>query len=480
MGEVPERTAEALGGRGAEPSSGASPRRAVVIGGSMAGLLAARVLADHYARVTVVERDRLPESADPRPGVPQSRHTHVLVTGGQQALESLLPGLVGELREAGAPWVGVPRDLVQWQAGAWYRRTPATAHLLTGSRPLTEWLIRRRVLADPRVETAQGTEVVGLEGDAARVGGVVVRERGSGASQGLRSLIADLVVDASGRSSKAPGWLAAIGAEPPREETLDTGLAYASCVYRAEADDSTDSLGYYIVPNPGQVHGAVVLPVEDGRTLVTLSGLRGGEPPTDHDGFTDFARRLPDPLVHRWLVKAEPVSAVHGFRNTANIRRRYDRSGPEGFLATGDALCAFNPVYGQGMAVAALNAVALREALGSRRTPGTRHVQRAVFRSSQQAWGISAGSDKTMPGATGNAAASRAVDRPVNWYLARVQRRAAADPLVGAAFRSALSLASPLTSLFAPRIARAVLFGRPPGSPSDPPWWREAESGTAP
>ncbi|MET9428981.1 MULTISPECIES: FAD-dependent monooxygenase [unclassified Streptomyces] len=455
-------------------------RHAVVIGGSLAGLLAARVLADHAERVTIVERDRFPEGPEPRAGVPQGRHIHVLLDSGRRALDELLPGVVDELRAQGAPRVGMPEDLVQWQDGHWYRRTPASAYLLTGSRPHLEHVVRRRVLADPRIRTVEGTEAVGLVGDAARVRGVLLRERGAaqGAEREARPLAADLVVDASGRGSRAPAWLSAIGAEPPHEETLDTGLAYATRVYRdGSAGDGTDGLGQYIVPNPHQTRGAVVLPTEEGRHLVTLSGLRGDEPPTDAEAFEEYAARLPHPLVSEWLAKAEPEGPVHGFRRTANVRRRYDRPGrrPAGFLATGDALCTFNPIYGQGMSVAALSAVALRDALAHpRRTPTTRRVQRALFDASRQAWDVSAGADRNMPGARGDAARTRAADRAVAWYLQRVQARAVGDPEVGAAFRSVLSLVEPPTALFAPRIVRAVLFGPVREAPTEPQMWRES------
>ncbi|MET9802250.1 FAD-dependent monooxygenase [Streptomyces sp. NPDC006368] len=456
-------------------------RHAVVIGGSVAGLLAARVLADHAQRVTVVERDRFPHEPEPRPGVPQGRHTHVLLEGGQRALEKLLPGAVDELRAQGAPVVGMPEDVVQWQGGTWFRRTAATSPLFTGTRPRLEQLIRRRVLADPRIGTLEGTEAVGLTGDAARVRGVLLRSRGAGRGKEPRELEADLVVDASGRGSRAPEWLAAIGAEPPHEETIETGLGYATRLYRNPmAGEGTDCLGYFVVPNPAQTYGGVIMPVEEGLHLVTLSGLRGDAPPADEAGFEEFASRLPHPVVREWLAKAEPVSGVHGFRGTANVRRRYDRPGrrPAGFLATGDALCAFNPIYGQGMAVAAIAAVALRDALADpRRTPTTRRVQRALLDASRQAWDISAGSDKGMPGAVGNAVRSSPADRPATWYLGRVQARYTGDPVVGEAFRSVLALVNPVSVLFAPRVARAVLLGPVPDTPAGPPMWRETPDG---
>jgi 2-polyprenyl-6-methoxyphenol hydroxylase-like FAD-dependent oxidoreductase len=446
---------------------------AVVVGGGLAGLLTAHVIAEHAARVTIVERDRVLENPGQRPGVPHGRHPHVLLEGGQRALESLLPGFLDELWAAGSPRLGMPSDMVQWQNDRWYRRLPATTRIYTGSRAQLEHMVRRRVLANPLIGVVEATDVVGLLGDSSRVRGVMVRQRGGGVREEARPLEGDLVVDASGRGTTAARWLTAIGAAPPDEETIDTGLAYASRVYRDTSGNlGTDALGYYVIPNPTQVYGAVVLPLEDGTYLATLSGLRGDEPPTGEEEFVSYAKRLPHPLVHRWLRDADPQSPVFGFRGTANVRRRYDLPGrrPAGFLATGDALCTFNPIYGQGMTVAAMNAVAMRDALADRRrTPTTSRVQRAVLAASRQAWDISAGADKTMPGATGNAAAVRAVERPVGWYLRRVQERSPGDPVVGRAFRSVLTLTAPVTTLFAPTVARAVLIGRPAPTPAEPP-----------
>ncbi|MFJ4471769.1 FAD-dependent oxidoreductase [Streptomyces sp. NPDC089424] len=443
------------------------------MGGSIAGLLAAHVLAGHADRVTVVERDRFPDGTKERPGVPQGRHPHVLLEGGQVALESLLPGFLAELRAAGAPRVGMPSDLVLWQDGRWFRRSPATTHIYTGSRGQLEELVRGRVLANPVIDVVAGAEAVGLLGDASRVGGVLLRDRSGDARAEPRPLKADLVVDASGSGTKAPRWLAAIGAEAPHEETIDTGLAYASRVYRGRSGVlDGETLGYYVYPAPDQVHAGGALPLEDGSHLVIVSGLRGDEPPTGEHEFVMYTKRLPHPLLHRWLDDAEPLSPAFGYRRTANVRRRYDLPGrrPAGFLATGDALCTFNPIYGQGMAVAAMGAVALRDALADpRRTPTTRRVHRALLSASRQAWDISAGADRAMPGAVGNAVAGGPADRVAGWYLGRVQERAPGDPSVGRAFRSVLTLSAPVTALFAPPVARAVLFGPPAPSPAEPP-----------
>ncbi|WP_055585357.1 FAD-dependent oxidoreductase [Streptacidiphilus griseoplanus] len=451
------------------------------MGGSLAGLLAAHVLAEHADRVTVVERDRFPEGPRPRPGVPQARHPHVLLEGGQVALESLLPGFLAELRAAGAPRVGMPSDLVQQQDGRWFRRLPATTHIYTGSRAQLEELLRRRVLENPVIDTVEGAEVVGLLGDASRVRGVLLRDRSDDARGEQRTVEADLVVDASGRGTKAQQWLAAIGAVAAHEETIDTGLAYASRVYRGRSGGLPDAThGYYVYPSPAQVHAGGALPLEDGTHLVIVSGLRGDEPPTDDDQFVSYVKkRLPHPPLHDWLDEAEPISPAFGYRRTANIRRRYDLPGrPAGFLATGDALCTFNPVYGQGMAVAAMSAVVLRDTLADRRrVPTTRRVQKALLAASRQAWDISAGADRSMPGAVGTAVASKPADRVADWYLQRVLERYPGDPVVGASFRSVLGLCAPVTSLFAPPVARAVLLRPAAPTPAEPPMAPEVAEG---
>lgn len=467
---------------GRRDEGGRGGRHAVVVGGSLAGLLAAHALTGHADRVTVVERDRFPGGPEPRAGVPQGRHPHVLLKGGQTAMESLLPGFLTELREAGAPRVGMPADMVLWQNGRWYRRVPATTHIYTGSRAQLEDLVRRRVLTDPRIEVVEGTDVVGLLGDAARVRGVLLRDRSGDAHAKPRPLEADLVVDASGGGTKAPQWLTAIGARAPHEETIDTGLAYASRVYRGKSGVlDGETLGYYVYPGPDQVHGGGALPLEDGTHLVIVSGLRGDEPPTGDEEFVAYTKRLAHPLLDRWLADAEPLSPAFGYRRTANVRRRYDLPGhPAGFLATGDALCTFNPIYGQGMAVAAMTAVALRDALSDpRRTPTTRRVQQALLTASRQAWDISAGADRKMPGAVGSAIEGGRGDRVADWYLRRVQERSTGDPVVGAAFRAVLTLSAPVSALFAPPVARAVLFGPAAPSPTEPPEKPESQEAAA-
>jgi len=418
----------------------------------VAGLLAAKVLSGHADRITVLERDNYDDGPQPRAGVPQSRHTHVLLTSGIRALSELLPGLTNELTDAGAPCLSVPADLGVWQAGQWVSRGNPSSPVMTGSRPLLEHLIRRRVLDDPHIDVLTSTEATGFLGGPEHITGVTIRGRGRDQQDGsVRSLAADLVVDATGRGSKTPEWLADLGAPAPEEEVLDTGRAYATCVFQVDDDQPTGDLrGFYIVPESRQPLGAIILPAENDRWMVTLSGPRGQAPPTDVAGFIDFAGGLPHDAPLTWLRAAHPIGRPVGYRHTANRRRRYDRTkgARAGLLVVGDALCTLNPVYGQGLSAAALNAVALSHALADARSPlSIADLQRTLLRSSATAWEVATGADSPMPGAAGNAIRDGLLDRLVNWYLEQVRNHVPGDPVVCSAFRDVLFLLAPPRSL---------------------------------
>ncbi|MGJ7905488.1 FAD-dependent oxidoreductase [Actinopolyspora sp. H202] len=453
-------------GQSRAPATNRSLGHVAVLGGSVAGLLIAHALAGHAERVTVLERDHYPDDPVARGGVPQSPHTHVLLTSGIRALDELLPELAPLLRREGAPTLSVPADLGVWQAGQWVSRQHPSEQVVTASRPLLEQLIRRCVLeSHPRIEVRTSARVTGLLGDSEHVAGAVFRERGSELGE-QREISADLVVDATGRASKTPEWLDALGVAVPQEELLATGRAYATCSFRTDSSEPLERVsGFYLVPDATQPLGAIMLPAEDDRMMVTLSGPHTNPPPTDPDGFVEFARGLPHPAPHRWLRQAEPLTRPVGYRHTANRRRRYDRASglPSGFLVVGDALCAFNPVYGQGISVAAMNAVALSRELaasGSRVT--TRRAQRAVLASARGAWEVATGADGPMPGAEGNALRDGPVDGIRDWYLERVRERVPGDPVVCRAFRDVLFLLAPPSSLLTSRrVLRRSLFRSP-------------------
>ncbi|MFD7512629.1 hypothetical protein ACFV5N_25285, partial [Streptomyces sp. NPDC059853] len=228
----------------------------------------------------------------------------------------------------------------------------------------------------------------------------------------------------------------------------------------------------HIVPEATAPLGAIVMPVEDGRWTVTLSGPRDQAPPNDPDAFVDFARRLPHPAPYTWLGSASPAGRPVGYRHTANRRRRYDRLGRDrsGLLVVGDAACALNPVYGQGLSVAALTALALSRALAAPRTPTAHTLQRAVLRAAAPAWEVATGADSPMPGATGNAVRTGPAARLLTRYLDRVRAHVPGDPVVCTANRDVLFLlAPPRTLLTSPRVLRRTLLSTPVPTPHDLP-----------
>ncbi|MET2718076.1 tryptophan 2,3-dioxygenase family protein [Streptomyces harbinensis] len=473
-GTTPDTTPHAAPPRPAPSGPATAPAarlgHVVVLGGSVAGLLTAHVFADHADRVTILERDRIEDHPAPRPGVPQSRHTHILLASGIDALTRLLPGLAPELAAAGAPRLAVPGDVGVWQGGQWISRRNPSAPILSPTRPVLEHHIRRLVLAHPAIGLRPGTEATGLLGRPGHITGVTLRERGTG-DPAPRELAADLVVDATGRASRTPQWLAALGGTPPAEEVLETGRAYASCLFDGDAPPR-GLRGFYIVPEATAPLGAIVMPVEDGRWTVTLSGPRDLAPPNDPGAFVEFAHRLPHPAPHTWLSTAHPAGRPVGYRHTANRRRRYDRLGRDhgGLLVVGDAACALNPVYGQGLSVAALTALALSRALAAPRTPTAHTLQRAVLRAAAPAWDVATGADSPMPGATGNAVRTGPTARLLTRYLDRVRAHVPGDPVVCTANRDVLFLlAPPRTLLTSPRVLRRTLLGTPVPTPRDLP-----------
>jgi 2-polyprenyl-6-methoxyphenol hydroxylase-like FAD-dependent oxidoreductase len=449
---------------------------AIVIGGSMAGLLAARALSDHFAGVTVVERDRLPNGPDLRKGVPQARHVHAFWAGGLQAAEQQLPGLSAELLAEGAVRLGMPADLA-WltPADRWTRPFEATQDLVSASRPLLEWAVRRRVRAIANVHVLPEQEVTALLLDRRRaVCGVAVRDRGCGQ---VLELGGDLVVDASGRGSALPRWLAAHGLPTPKESFVDGHLGYATRLFEIPEDPGRGWGAAYIQPSaPAHTRGGILFPVEGNRWVVTLIGAAGDHAPTDEEGYVAFARSLRDPLLHDAIGSAQPASPIFGFRHTENRRRHYDKIAlPGRLLVLGDSLCTFNPVYGQGMTVAAKEVERLAAMLA--RTPGpdrlvdvVRRAQREVARCTEGPWTLATSNDLRFPGTEGERLT--AATRVVNRYMDRVIRVVSDDPTVNAAFLRVLNMIDPPQALFHPRVAvralapvRRAPHGRPTAVP---------------
>lgn len=421
-----------------------SERRAIVVGGSLAGLLAARVLADHFPRVLLLERDELARSAEPRTAVPQGRHVHVLLQRGQQIVAGLFPDLLPALREEGVVDADMGAEFKWHHFGVWKRRFESGIRILFLHRPLFEWHVARRVAALPNVEIREGVAVQGLAVRDGRVAGV---ETAGG------RLDADLVVEAGGRGSTAPRWLEAAGFPRPDEELVEVKVGYASRIYR-RPPVLPDWKGLFVIPRPPAKRAAAIFPLDGERWLVTLAGWLADYPPVEEEGFREFARSLPVPDVHLALQGAEPLTPIVPHRFPSNLRRHYEKLGrrPEGFVVLGDALCSFNPVYGQGMTVAAMTVAALESCL---RTGGpnlaglARRFQRAAARVVDVPWQLAVGEDLRYPEVTGRKPFGTAV---LHRYVGRVHEKAGEDTVVAQTFYRVLHLLSAPPVLFKPSV----------------------------
>ena len=441
---------------------------AIVIGASMAGLLTARVLSDHFRRVTIVDRDALPDQAENRKGVPQGRHLHVLMVRGEQIITDLFPGLPEELEQAGAIRLVLSQDFLWYHEGGHKLRIDTGLSMLSMSRPLLEANVRRRVRALPNVTWLEEHEVVRplTTPDNGRVTGVAIRPRGPEGEGD--PLVADLVVDASGRGSRTPRWLDELGYEQPRESVVKVGLAYTSRIYRRDPLLLPEAQAIYTQPEPPQgkrIGG--MFPIEGDRWMVSLGGWLGDHAPADEAGFLEFARTLAADDIYRVISRAEPLTDAVTYAFPANLRHHYEQLTrfPEGYLVVGDAICSFNPVYGQGMSVAALEAVALGELLER----GRDGIARAFFKQAAKVianpWLIAVGADFQFAGVEGP---KPPLTDAINWYMARVHRTALHNPAAVRTFVQVLTMTRPPTAMFGPGLALGVVRSKLAGRHAQP------------
>lgn len=447
--------------------------RAVVLGGSMAGLLAARVLADAYEQVTIVDRDELPDTAAARRGVPQGRHAHALLARGQQVLEQLFPGLTAELVAGGAPAGDPLRDVRMHVSGRRLAQASTGLTVLSASRPFLESHVRSRVRALPAVRIAERCDVTGLVAtpDGHRVAGARVLRRAE------EILGADLVIDATGRGSRAPAWLEALGYTRPGQERVVIRLGYASQMFRLPPSALGGSLASLHAPAPTSPRGGVLARIEGNRWLLTLAGVLGDHPPTDPGGFLEFARSLQFPDIYEAVAGAESLDDPVAFRFPASVRRRYDKLSrfPEGFLVLGDGVCSLNPVYGQGMSVAALHALTLRGHLQHHQIPPARPFFRDLARAARAPWEMVTGADLAFAGAEGHR--TRRL-RIAGAYITRLHAAAAHDANLAASFARVSGLVDPPRALLRPGALLRVLTGA--SRPADVPAHARTEVSRSP
>lgn len=440
---------------------------AVVIGGSMAGLLAARVLSDHFDRVTIIERDHLPAGPEHRTGVPQGRHLHTLLVSGQRIIERLLPGFTDEMRAHGAQDIHWGRNTNFVSTGGYNPHFDTGIHSNSFARVGLEWLVRQRIAALANVTFLPAHEVEHLlsRDDHAVVTGVRARSR---QDKSIHDIPADLVVDASGRTSKAPEWLAELGYEAPAESLVKAHMGYATRWFKRPANPTFDGITFVIQGNPaqGNYRSGGVMQVEDDQWVVTLIGGSADYPPTDEAGFLAFAASLAAPDIYNTIREAEPTSQIYGYRRLENRIRHYEGLArrPENFIVTGDAACAFNPVYGQGMTAAALEAEALdrllvrlnvrRDLRQLKRLPAL--FQKRVYQLAQGPWLMNTSEDARYPMVEGMTRSP--ITRLIHAYFDLVALAMPHDRVVGKRFIEALNLLKPPSALLWPDVVVRVLW----------------------
>jgi 2-polyprenyl-6-methoxyphenol hydroxylase-like FAD-dependent oxidoreductase len=443
---------------------------AIVIGGSIAGLMTARVLADYFDRVSVFERDQVEDQSDLRKSIPQGNHYHALLLGGQQVLSALYPGFIEKLCQLGAAPYRVGEEVVWYRSsGKSYMATAMVKrpHYLgwdshSQSRGLIEHCIRQFTLAIENVSIEGGIAVQGILSDHGSVRGVSYKD-----AEGTKSLDADLVVDACGRGSRATRWLTEMGFRAPEETVIGIDFAYSSTKFRIpDYYNEPERLHIFFGPAPHYPNGAIMGEIEDHTWHLSLAGRFGDYPPDDEDGFFAFARSLYTPKLYSLIKDAQRIADIKHYRFPTSVQRHYERltAFPERFLVLGDAICSFNPIYGQGMSASALQVEVLQRLLIRRaaESQGLGGLALAFFREAAKVlatpWALAAAQDLAYSKTTGS--------RPANMqesahYFAGVSQLAAEDIDVRRLMTEVFQLVKPFSVLTEETLRSRVRAQRP-------------------
>lgn len=432
--------------------------KALIIGGSFAGLWTARVLSDHFNEVVILERDDLPDGPTSRPGVPQDLHVHVLLERGTAIMARFFPGIEEELITAGAKPIDLTNDTRGLVRNQWLPRFKSERRTIACSRLLLESVLRRRVAALDNVEICGSARAEGVLHENGRVTGVSVFWKGG---RGKTAVAADFVVDASGRRSKVAAWLDEMGIGPVEETVIDARLGYAGRRYKRPNNPAIDWDALLVAANP-ETHrrGGLIYSEENDVWMVMVAGILGDYPPTDEEGFFAFVKDV-DPEFYSAVAEAEPISKIIGYRQTENRFRHFERlqQWPDRFIVVGDAVCAFNPVYGQGMSVSAMAAEALMAQFekGNGRLDGLAwSFQKRYPKVVAPAWLLATSADLEWLDKT---EAGGFADRIASWYFPKLFSVMAKDPVIHETFVEVQNLTQPPTALFAPKIMWRVFKG---------------------
>lgn len=450
------------------PSVAPGKRHAVVIGGGMAGLFAGRILAAYVDHVTIIERDHYPDTPSNRKSVPQALHLHNMVNQGWAIMEQMYPGLGSELVNAGAVTINWPADLMWLGRTGWSPRFDAGIRTYSCKRPMLEWHIQRRMAQSSRVTFLEGYTATELlwSADARSVQGVRIKPYDGEAPHAdapTTDITADIVVDAGGRLSQTPRWLAEKGYATPREEAVKAYVGYSTRYYRLKPGDEGPDWKVLLEQSrpPHLNRAAGLFRVENGEWVLTLVGMGTNDhPPTDEEGFQQFMQTLPSPALYDFIQTLEPSSPIYSYRVPQNRLLHYEelRRWPERLLVLGDAVCLFNPVYGHGISVIAQSIVALEQCLyeqsrsrtnGSLNGLGQRFQQR-LAKVLNDPWMFTVGEDLRYPTTEGG---KRDIfTQMLHFYIDGVMMYALQSPSAHRTLIQVMHLVKPPTAFLRPDI----------------------------
>jgi 2-polyprenyl-6-methoxyphenol hydroxylase-like FAD-dependent oxidoreductase len=436
-----------------------SRKDAIVIGGSLAGLLSAFVLAKHFALVTIIERDMVQRQPESRKGQPHTKHIHGLLPSGLNVLCNYFPDLLEDIVQHGATVVDFA-DSMNWYAyGGFKKNFTLGISGVSISRPLLEHLVRERVLTLPNIRLLDNSKVLGLTTSSTRekVTGVTVEDRKSGS---LSAYTGNLVVDCSGRGSQTPHWLKEIGYEAPKTTEVKVNVCYTTRTYERDPGDPRGKTWILYTPEaPADKRMGAVFPIEGNRWIVTAVGWHHEHAPMEENGYLEFVKKLGNPNIYDIVSKCKPLSEFVQQKFPASTWRHYEKltnKFPLGLLVVGDAVSSFNPIYGQGMSSAALQAVELEKLL-TENVPDDRLAStyfKRIAKIVDAIWQLATGEDFRFPETVGKRPFGIDV---INKYVARVHRATVRDEVVCAAFLHVMALLKPPTALLHPDIIWRVM-----------------------
>jgi 2-polyprenyl-6-methoxyphenol hydroxylase-like FAD-dependent oxidoreductase len=437
-------------------------KHALIVGASIAGASAAGALSKFFEKITIVDRDSVPEKSVQRAGAPQGKHVHGLMAGGLRAMESLLPGFTEALIEAGGvrSCIGLDGNFEQVPFSPFPQRDLGIVSY-TASRPLTEWTLREKALSLVNVTLRHRITVSELLLDEAgeKVVGANIKNEDGQSEQ----IMADLVIDASGRGELTLALLEATNRAAPDTTRIGVDLGYSSAVFQIPDNPTRGWASAMLIPDaPASSRGALMLPIENNQWMLSIVGREGDYPPAEPDAFMDFVRNLRTPTIYNAIVDAKRVGDIQRFRFKESIWRHYEnvQSFPDGFLPMGDAICRINPIYGQAMSIAALEAQALQVILSERLDLDRplSELWKPYFIACAEVidtpWSMSAIPDFIYPATRG--------DRPENFEIslkfgAALNQLAAVDPSVHKIMQEVRHLIRPRSAYHEPSLLQRVL-----------------------